>query len=148
MKDWQALFENLSDEEKDGIALLRVMECTNGVIQFAYRGNEPYALPIEKTREVMNFSMGCIKRWTIPLKEGDVTFSNETVEVLKEVREWYQKGKKDDAAFAEFMRASAASAKACGKERIIKASEILAENFDVFPDGTLNWGVGYLMQFL
>ena len=81
-------------------------------------------------------------------KEGDVTFSDETVEVLKEVREWYQKGKKDDAAFAEFMRASAASAKACGKERIVTASKILEENFDVFPEGTLNWGVGYLMQFL
>jgi hypothetical protein len=148
MKDWQSLFETLSDEEKDGIALLRVMECTNGVIQFAYRGNEPWALPIEKTREVMNFSMGCIKRWTIPLKEGDVTFSPETVEILKEVRELYQKGKKDDAAFAEFMRASAATAKVCGKERIMKASEVLAENFDVFPDGTLNWGVNYLMQFL
>lgn len=148
MKDWKSLFETLSDEEKDGIALLRVMECTNGVIQFAYRGNEPWALPIEKTREVMNFSMGCIKRWTIPLKEGDVTFSPETVEILKEVRELYQKGKKDDAAFAEFMRASAATAKVCGKERIMKASEVLAENFDVFPDGTLNWGVNYLMQFL
>jgi len=148
MKDWQSLFETLSEEEKDGIALLRVMECTNGVIQFAYRGNEPWALPIEKTREVMNFSMGCIKRWTIPLKEGDVTFSPETVEILKEVRELYQKGKKDDAAFAEFMRASAATAKVCGKERIMKASKVLAENFDVFPDGTLNWGVNYLMQFL
>jgi len=148
MKDWQSLFETLSEEEKDGIALLRVMECTNGVIQFAYRGNEPWALPIEKTREVMNFSMGCIKRWTIPLKEGDVTFSPETVEILKEVRELYQKGKKDDAAFAEFMRASAATAKVCGKKRIMKASEVLAENFDVFPDGTLNWGVNYLMQFL
>ena len=148
MKDWQSLFETLSEEEKDGIALLRVMECTNGVIQFAYRGNEPWALPIEKTREVMNFSMGCIKRWTIPLKEGDVTFSPETVEILKEVRELYQKGKKDDAAFAEFMRASAATVKVCGKERIMKASKVLAENFDVFPDGTLNWGVNYLMQFL
>ena len=148
MKDWQSLFETLSEEEKDGIALLRVMECTNGVIQFAYRGNEPWALPIEKTREVMNFSMGCIKRWTIPLKEGDVTFSPETVEILKEVRELYQKGKKDDAAFAEFMRASAATAKVCGKERIMKASKVLAENFDVFPDGTLNWGVNYLMPFL
>jgi hypothetical protein len=148
MKDWKTIFENLSDSEKDGIALLRVMECTNGVIQFAYRGNEPWALSIEKTREVMNFSMGCIKRWTIPLKEGDVTFSPETIEILKEVRDLYQKGKKDDVAFAEFMKASSATAEVCGKERIIKASEILAENFDVFPDGTLNWGVNYLMQFL
>ena len=51
MKDWQALFDNMSEEDKDGVALLRVMECTNGVIQFAYRGNEPYALPIEQTRD-------------------------------------------------------------------------------------------------
>ena len=31
MKDWETLYNALPDEELDKIALLRVMECTNGI---------------------------------------------------------------------------------------------------------------------
>ena len=60
MKDWKEIYGNLPDTEKDKIAVLRVMECTNGVIQHSYRDNEPWALPIEETRKAMKFSMSCI----------------------------------------------------------------------------------------
>ena len=36
MNKWDLIFQNLSDSEKDKIAVLRVMECANGVIQHAY----------------------------------------------------------------------------------------------------------------
>ena len=36
-KDWKAIYRDLPDEEKEKIAILRVMECSNGVIQHAFR---------------------------------------------------------------------------------------------------------------
>ena len=67
MKDWQKLYNDLPDSEKDKIAVLRVMECTNGVIQHAFRDGDKWALSVEETRTAMKFSMSCIKNMSIPL---------------------------------------------------------------------------------
>jgi hypothetical protein len=150
MKDWETLYNALPDEELDKIALLRVMECTNGIIQYAHRDNASYKLPIEETRRAMKFSMSSIKNMAIPLKNETVTFAPETEELMREARDLYSKGVKfgDDDAYAEFMKISAASAKACGFKRLMKAKDILAENIDDIPSETLIWGVEYLNQFL
>lgn len=149
MTDWEPLYENLPDEEKDKIAILRVMECTNGIIQYAYRDGDKWALPVDETRKAMKFSMGCIKRMQIPLKEETITFAPETQELVRSARQLYIDGVKkgDDDAFAEFMAISAITARVVGKERIERARDILAEQVDQIPSDTLQWGVDYLMQF-
>lgn len=149
MKDWKTIYDNLPSEELDKIAILRVMECTNGVIQYAFRDGENYALPIEETRRAMKFSMSCMKNMAIPLREKTITFAPETEKLMREAREFYINGVKmgDDSAFDEFMRISKATAQACGTERIVKARKILEENVDALPPETLKWGVAYLMQF-
>jgi len=58
MTDWNVSYGRLSGVELQKIAILRVMECTNGVIQHAFRDNAEYALPIEETRKAMKFSCG------------------------------------------------------------------------------------------
>jgi hypothetical protein len=149
MKNWKELYDALPDTEKDKIAILRVMECTNGVIQHAFRDGEEYALPVEETRKAMKFSMSCIKNMAIPLKEETITFEPETEELMRQARDLYVSGVKQgsDEDFAEFMRISEASAQACGLQRLIKARQILEENVDDLPPNTLNWGLAYLMQF-
>ena len=149
MTDWEPLYENLPDEEKDKIAILRVMECTNGIIQHSYRDNSSWALSVDDTRRAMKFSMGCIKRMEIPLRNETITFAPETQELIRSARELYIRGVKkgDDSAFAEFMAVSAVTARVVGKDRIEKARDILAEQVDEFPSDTLQWGVDYLMQF-
>ena len=149
MKNWKELYDALPDTEKDKIAILRVMECTNGVIQHAFRDGEEYALPIEETRKAMKFSMSCIKNMAIPLKEETITFEPETEELMRQARDLYVSGVKQgsDEDFAEFMRISEASAQACGLQRLIKARQVLEENVDDLPPNTLNWGLAYLMQF-
>ena len=149
MKNWKELYENLPPEELDKIAILRVMECTNGVIQHSFRDNEEYALSVEETRKAMKFSMSCIKRMEIPLKEETITFAPETEELMRQARDLYVSGVKmgNDEDFEEFMKVSAATAQACGVERITAAARILKENVDAFPSETLSWGVRYLMQF-
>ena len=150
MKDWKELYSNLPEEELDKIAVLRVMECTNGIIQYAHRDNASYKLSIEDTRRAMKFSMGCIKRMEIPLKEETITFAPETQELMREARDLYVRGVKkgDDEAYAEFMEISKATAQACGLPRIVKGMKTLEENIDDIPPETLKWGVEYLMQFL
>ena len=149
MKDWKEIYSNLPDTEKDKIAVLRVMECTNGVIQHAYRDNEEWALPIEETRKAMKFSMSCMKNLAIPLKDETITFEPETQELLREARNYYISGVKNgnDEDFAEFMKISEATAVAVGIERIMNGAKILEENVDDIPADKLHWGVAYLMQF-
>ena len=57
MTNWKEKYNELTDSELNKIAILRVMECTNGVIQHAFRDGAEYALPIEQTRDTMKFSM-------------------------------------------------------------------------------------------
>ena len=150
MTNWKEVYDNLPSEELDKIAILRVMECTNGVIQHAYRDKQIYAYPVYTTRKAMQFSMSCMKNMEIPLKSETITFAPETEELLQKARYLYvsgvKKGSEED--FAEFMQISAATAQACGKERILKAKEILSENVDAIPAQAYDWGVNYLMQFL
>ena len=149
MTDWKVSYGRLSGVELQKIAILRVMECTNGVIQHAFRDNAEYALPIEETRKAMKFSMGCMKNMEIPLKNGTITFAPQTKSLMRTARELYVSGVKqgNDEDFAEFMRISEASAQACGVDRLIAAAKILRENVDDIPPDTVRWGVGYLMQF-
>ena len=149
MKNWKEIYGSLPDTEKDKIAVLRVMECTNGVIQHAYRDNKDWALPIEETRKAMKFSMSCMKNLAIPLKDETITFEPETQELLREARNYYVSGVKNgnNEDFAEFMRISEATVVAVGLERIMNGAKILKENVDDIPADKLHWGVSYLMQF-
>ena len=149
MKDWKQLFENLTEEEKLNLTILRVIECTNGVIQYSYRRNEPWALSIEDTRKSMKFSMSCIKNMKIPLNDRTITFNDELVETFAEIRDLYvsgtKRGNKED--FSEFIRISDIMINVLGKERINEAQKVLSQNLEDIPSDKLQWGVDYMMQF-
>ena len=150
MKNWDELFGNLSDEEKNKIALLRVIECSNGVVQHMFRANDEDALSVEETRDAMKFSMGCMKTMTIPLKSHTVTFSEETASVMKEVRELYISGFKNgnQEDMEEFLRASKANLNAVGQKRILEARQIVFDEVDDIPPCALDWGLGYIFSLV
>ena len=150
MKNWKELYENLPSEELDRVAILRVMECSNGVIQHAYRDGQIFALSVYETRKAMKFSMGCMKNMEIPFKKETITFAPETQELMREARDFYVRGFKqgDSEALVEFYAISKASARACGLERLTEARYILEKNVDAIPSYTLDWGLDYLKQFL
>lgn len=150
MKDWNTIFNNLSDGEKDKVAVLRVMECANGVMQHAYRGKQIFAYSTYETRKAMKFSMSCMKNMAIPLKEETITFEPETETLMREVRDLYISGFKNgnDDDLEEFMVVSGACIRALGKDRIVKAKDILAQNITDIPLQALDWGVTYINQFL
>jgi len=150
MKDWDQLFGNLPDEEKNKIALLRVIECSNGVVQYMFRDQDPDALSIEETRDAMKFSMGCMKTMSIPLKSHTVTFAEETASVMKEVRELYISGFKNgnQEDMEEFLRASKANLNAVGQKRILEARQIVFDEVDDIPPCALDWGLGYIFSLV
>jgi len=149
MKDWSTIFNNLSDGEKNKVAVLRVMECANGVMQHAYREKQIFAYSTYETRKAMKFSMSCMKRMEIPLQEETIAFEPETEKLLREVRDLYISGFKNgnEEDFNEFMIVSGACIRALGKDRIVKAKDILAQNTTDIPLQALDWGVKYINQF-
>ena len=149
MKDWKTIFNSLSDGEKDKVAVLRVMECANGVMQHAYREGQIFAYSTYETRKAIKFSMSCMKNMSIPLREETITFEPDTETLLREVRELYISGFKNgnDEDLEEFMIVSGACIRALGKERIVKAKDILAQNTTDIPLQALDWGVRYINQF-
>lgn len=149
--DWYQFFNSLTEDELEGIALLRVVECTNGCIQHAFRGNHPKALSVEQTREAMKFSMGLMKTMDFELGGDRYSFSESTEENLRKIRELYVKGFKqnDDEALDEFLRSSVACATVLGKDRIQKAAELVIEHIpDVIPPESVRWGVDYLHSLM
>lgn len=148
--DWENLFNNLPPEELDKIALLRVIECSNGVIQYAYRDGEDYALPIDKTKKAMNYSMGCMKTMSIPLKSKTIKFSSQTEEVMRKMRKIYISGFKNGSEKDrnEFFIASKANLIAVGKERVLKAQEIANIEIDAISPENIQWGVNYIKTFV
>ena len=150
MKNWNKIFEALPDGEQDKLALLRVIETSNGVIQSLYRNGDPDALSLEETRAAMKFSMGCMKTQSIPLGDEVIVFEPETAKIMSEVRELYISGFKqqNQEDYEEFMVASVANLDAIGKERILKARTILFDNLYEIPHFTLDWGLSYIFSLM
>ncbi len=124
MTNWDNLFTSLSDDELDKLALLRVIECSNGVIQHMFRDQHPDALSVEETRRAMKYSMGAIKTMTITLDDKlPIEFADDTKSIMHDVRDLYLSGVKrnNDEDFAKFLVASLACLRACGIERLENA---------------------------
>ena len=150
MTDWKSEFEALSSEELDALAVLRVMECTNGILQYMFRDNDPEALSVEDTRKAMGFSMSSIKRMQIVLEDGTIDFADDTKEIMGRVRELYLAGMKrgDDEAYEKFLDASHACLLACGVERLFTAKQRLYNHCYFMPPHSWDWGLAYCLSFM
>ena len=148
-KDWDFIFQALPDEEQDKLALLRLVECSNGCIQHSFRNGDVDALSPEETRDAMKFSMGCMKKMEIPLGEEVITFSPETAELFTEMRRLYISGAKQNnqADYNEFLKGSKANLLAVGRERILEARRLAFNHIDELPPHTLEWGLAYIFSF-
>lgn len=147
--NWESFFSSLNEEELEGVALIRVIECANGCVQHAFRGKDPRALPIEQTREAMRYSIGLMKSLDLHIGGRSYKFSKPAEEGLREIRELYVKGFKqgDDVAMDDFYEASYACVDALGEDRLKKAVSIVKKELqETFPPHTVDWGFNYLMR--
>jgi hypothetical protein len=150
MTDWNQTFNSLSSDELDALAVLRIVETSNGVFQFLYRDNEPDALPIEETRRLMGFSMSSIKRQQIVLDSETIEFTPRVKEIMTKVRDLYLKGAKhgDDDAYAEFLKSSLACLQACGLDRLEAAKDKLFADCYAAPSFVWDSGLNYCKNFI
>lgn len=129
---WRNRWESQTEEVLDATALIRALECTNGCIQHAFRGESENALPLEETRECMKLSMGTIKNKVLPLPDGsEVVLPKSCHNIMDEARDLYVRGFKqnDDDALEEFYALSKTHFQVIGKERIDEKFKFLDEHF-------------------
>ena len=146
---WYKIWSECSKEVLEATALIRVMECTNGCVQYGYRLESPNALTIEQTRECMKVSMGAIKSKRLPLPTGEVIEMPEgAVPLMNEARDLYQKMKTNDRdAGDEFYALSTAHFHVLGKEVIDEKFAFFRKHFeDVFTNYWIDRGEEYIYE--
>jgi hypothetical protein len=150
MKNWDTIFQALPDEEQDKLALLRLIECSNGVVQHMFRNEGEDALSLEETRTAMKFSMSAMKKMEILLGDEVITLAPETAEIMREVRKFYISGfkKQNEKDYEEFMRASVANLGAIGRDRMIRARQVLFDDLYEIPQHCLDWGLSYIFNLM
>lgn len=151
MKNWTEFFGSLSEDQLQTVALLRVIECTNGCIQHTFRDNHPKALSVEETRTAMKYSMSAMKELSFQIGNKEYAFTGEVAQGLRDARELYVRAFKqgDESATQEFFDCSLACVEALGVERILAAGQEVREHLsDNFPEHTVGWGEAYLIRLL
>jgi len=147
-KYWLDIWKSQTEEVLDATALIRVIECTNGCVQYAFRGKNENALSIEQTRECMKISMGTIKNKVLPLPDGtEVVLPKACHGIMKEARDLYIRGYKqgDDEAMDEFFALSKAHFKVLGRQIIDEKFRFFSEHFeDVFTTYWIAVGRKYI----
>ena len=148
-KYWKDIWSSQSEEVLDATALIRVVECTNGCVQHAFRDEDERSLSVEKTRECMKLSMGTIKNKVLPLPDGrtKVILPEECHEIMNTARDLYVRGFKqgDEEALEEFFALSKAHFQVLGRELIDEKFRFFTEHFeDVFTSYWIMMGRMYI----
>ena len=148
-KYWKDIWSSQSEEVLDATALIRVVECTNGCVQHAFRDEDERALSVEQTRECMKLSMGTIKNKVLPLPDGrtKVILPEECHEIMNTARDLYVRGFKqgDEEALDEFFALSKAHFQVLGRKLIDEKFRFFAEHFeDVFTSYWIMMGRMYI----
>jgi len=147
-KYWLDIWKSQTEEVLDATALIRVIECTNGCVQYAFRGEDENALPVEQTRECMKISMGTIKNKVLPLPDGtEVVLPEECYGIMNEARDLYIRGFKqgDDDAMDEFLALSKSHFQVLGRQIIDEKFRFFTEHFeDVFTTYWIAVGRKYI----
>lgn len=142
----------LDPKELDKMAVIRVLEVTNGCIQWAFRRQDQQCLSVEQTRECMQVVIGFIKEKRIDLPGGEtIGFTPEVEELLGDIRDLYQQAfkKNDQAAQREFYAYSAAQFVAFGQQRMQRAMDLVKQQFEpLFSEYYLQRGRRYMLPYL
>ena len=144
---WHEVWSKQSEEVLMATALVRAMECTNGCVQYAMRGNDPGALSIEDTRVAMKTSMSAIKTKVLDIPgEEPMVFPEDAQPLMEEAREYYQKMKTgDDDAYNQFYALSTAHFHVLGEDRMEQAFEYFRYHFtDIFTEKFIYAGEDYI----
>lgn len=144
--------EQFDSKELDKLALLRVLEVTNGCTQWGFRRQDPQCLSVDQTRECMRTVIGFILAKQIDLPSGDsIHFSPPIEQLMNEVRELYHAAFKKhiEGAEREYYASSAAQFLVYGRQRLESATQVVAQEFEsLFTPHYLEQGRNYIAPYL
>ena len=147
-----AALQSISPGDLDHLALLRVLEVTNGCAQWGFRRQDPDCLSADQARDCMRQVIGFIKAKRIVLPSGRTVGFSPAVEVLIESgRELYHKAFKRNQRGAQraYYAASTAQFIAYGPDRLQAALDVVNQEFE--PLFTATWiarGQRYIAPYL
>lgn len=145
-------FESFSPEELDKLAKLRVLEVTNGCVQWGFRLNKPESLSVDQTRKCMKTVMGFIKEKRIEFpSQGTITFEGELNTLTTEVRQLYLDAFKNNVPGAdrEFYASSAAQFIVYGRKRLEAAMDLVRQDYEsLFSPYYIQRGRNYMAPYL
>lgn len=144
--------QRIEPEELDKLAILRVIEVTNGCTQWAFRRHDEQALSAEQTRQCMQVVIGFMNDQQIHLPSGQTLgFSPTTQQLMSDVRLLYQEAFKQNKADAlqEFHAHSTAHFLIYGHHRIEAAMQLVKEEFEtLFSPYFIQKGRSYIAPYL
>lgn len=144
--------EQFDSAELEKLALLRVLEVTNGCTQWGFRRQDQHCLSVEQTRECMRTVIGFILAKQIDLPSGDsIHFSPPIEQLMNEVRELYHDAFKKhvEGAEREYYASSSAQFLVYGRQRLEKAMQVVSQEFEpLFTPYYLEQGHNYISPYL
>ena len=144
--------QQIPSQELEKLAIIRVLEVTNGCTQWAFRRQDENCLSLEQTRECMKQVMGFIKNKKIVLSPDKIIEFPPAIEsLIDDSRKLYQDAFKNNVAGAEeeFYAYSTALFLVCGHQRLEKAMELVNQEFEsLFTTYYLEKGRRYIAPYL
>jgi hypothetical protein len=142
----------IDPQDLDRLALLRVLEVTNGCAQWGFRRQDPGCLSADQARDCMRQVIGFIKDKRIVLPSGStVGFSSAVEALIESGRELYHNAFKRNQSGAQraYYAASTAQFIAYGPKRLQVALDLVNQEFE--PLFTATWiarGQRYIAPYL
>lgn len=144
--------QEIDPRELDKLALLRVLEVTNGCTQWGFRRQDPHCLSVEQTRECMRVVIGFIKDKQIALPNGEILrFTPAIEQLIEEGRDLYQDAfkKNVEGAQREYFAYSTAQFLVYGRSRLEAAMALVEQHFvSLFGSDYLQRGRAYIAPYL
>lgn len=143
---------DFSQEDLDRMAELRVLEVTNGCVQWGFRRKDKQSLSVEQTRECMRKVIGFIKEKKIYFpSRGMIILNPRLQDFSEEVRQLYLDGFKNKVPEArrKFYATSTAQFIVCGSRRLEAAMELVKQDYeDFFSPYFIQRGRNYIAPYL
>lgn len=144
--NFSKIYSSLSKKSQLHLATIRALEITNGIVQYSFRDGQKYALSVERTRECMKTSLGCI----YSKKINGVLIDQSLIPILDMVRDIYNKGFKngDEGSMKTFYAHSAAQFLSIPPHIMKDAIKMIRNNFThIFTEMYIDSMQSYINRF-
>ncbi|MEO9125680.1 MAG: hypothetical protein ABI262_13495 [Microcoleus sp.] len=144
--------QKIDEKDLDKLAIIRVLEVTNGCTQWAFRRKDEQCLSVEQTRECMRVVIGFIKDKKVDLPSGrSIQFALPIQKLMGEIRQLYLDAFKNNVPGAdqEFYASSTAQFLVYGRQRLNTAMELVKQEFEsLFTTYYIEKGRNYIVPYI